>query len=112
MAFIVLKEIMAKVTYIIEHGENIVEENGIGTVMEIAQQNQVPGIEGACGGCCSCATCHVRVHPDWIEKTGRATESEQDLLDLESKACDRSRLCCQIEMTEELDGLVVEVAPF
>ena len=111
-AFIVLKKIMAKITYIIEHGENIVEENGTGTVMEIAQQNQVPGIEGACGGCCSCATCHVRVHPDWIEKTGRATESEQDLLDLESKACDRSRLCCQIEMTEELDGLVVEVAPF
>jgi len=111
-AFIVLKKIMAKITYIIEHGENIVEENGIGTVMEIAQQNQVPGIEGACGGCCSCATCHVRVHPDWIEKTGRATESEQDLLDLESKACDRSRLCCQIEMKEELDGLVVEVAPF
>ena len=106
------RNVMAKVTYIIEHGEDIVEENGIGTVMEIAQQNQVPGIEGACGGCCSCATCHVRVHPDWIEKTGRATEAEQDLLDLESKACDRSRLSCQIELTDELDGLVVEVAPF
>ena len=49
--------------------------------------------------------------PTWIEKTGRATESEMDLLDLESQACDRSRLSCQIELTDELDGLVVEVAP-
>jgi 2Fe-2S ferredoxin len=108
---LVLIPFMAKVTFITADGKEIVEENGAGSVMEIAQQNQVPGIEGACGGCCSCATCHVRVHPDWIEKTGRATESEQDLLDLESEACDRSRLSCQIELTEELDGLVVEVAP-
>ena len=107
-----IEGIMAKITFISADGKDRVEENGVGSVMEIAQQNQVPGIEGACGGCCSCATCHVRVHPDWIEKTGRATESEMDLLDLESEACDRSRLSCQIEMTDELDGLVVEVAPF
>jgi len=107
-----LKLIMAKITFITPDGKEIVEENGVGSVMEIAQQNQVPGIEGACGGCCSCATCHVRVHPDWIGKTGRATESEMDLLDLESEACDRSRLSCQIELTDELDGLVVEVSPF
>ena len=107
-----LRLIMTKITFITPDGKEIVEENGVGSVMEIAQQNQVPGIEGACGGCCSCATCHVRVHPDWIEKTGRATESEMDLLDLESEACERSRLSCQIDLTDELDGLVVEVAPF
>ena len=56
-----IEGIMGKITFITPDGKEIVEENGVGSVMEIAQQNQVPGIEGACGGCCSCATCHVRV---------------------------------------------------
>jgi 2Fe-2S ferredoxin len=54
----------------------------------------------------------LRVKPEWLDKTGRATEAEQDLIDLESGTDERSRLSCQVEMTEALDGLVVEVAPF
>ena len=78
--------------------------------MEVATENDVEGIDGSCGGVCSCQTCHVRVKPEWVEKVGKAEETEQDLLDMEDQACERSRLCCQIEMTDELDGLVVEVA--
>jgi len=100
---------MAKITYIIEHGENIVEENGIGTVMEIAQQNQVPGIEGACGGCCSCATCHVHIDDAWMEKVGPAGEAESGMLELEDEVCENSRLACQVPLTPELDGLIVRV---
>ena len=94
-------------------GEQRTVTQGAGhqTLMQVLYEEDI-GVEAICGGCTSCATCHVRVHPDWIEKTGRATESEMDLLDLESEACDRSRLSCQIELTDELDGLVVEVAPF
>lgn len=103
---------MATVTYVIKDGLEIIAEDAIGNLMEIALENDVEGIEGACSGCCSCATCHVRVRPEWLEKTGRATESELDLLELESGADERSRLSCQIEMTEDLDGLVVEVDPF
>ena len=101
---------MAKVTFITEAGEEITESDGTGSLMEIARQNDVDGIIGACGGVCSCATCHVRVKPEWLERVGRAGEDEQDLLELEDAADERSRLSCQIEMTDELDGLVVEVA--
>ena len=103
---------MAKVTYITPSGNEVVVEDANGNLMEIAREYDVEGIEGACSGCCSCATCHVRVKPEWLDKTGRATEAEQDLIDLESDTDERSRLSCQIEMSDELDGLVVEVAPF
>jgi 2Fe-2S ferredoxin len=100
---------MPKVTFVTEDGAEIVENDAIGTLMEIARQNDVDGIVGACGGVCSCATCHVRVTSEWIERVGRPGEDEQDLLELEKRADERSRLSCQIEMTDELDGLVVEV---
>ena len=102
---------MAKVTFVTETGEEITENDATGNLMEIARQNDVDGIIGACGGVCSCATCHVRVKPEWFERVGRPGEDEQDLLELEDRADERSRLSCQIEMTDELDGLVVEVAP-
>ena len=103
---------MAKVTYITPSGEEVVVEDAIGNLMEIAREHDVEGIEGACSGCCSCATCHIRVPTEWLDKTGRATESETDLIDLESETDERSRLSCQVEMTDALDGLVVQVAPF
>ncbi len=102
---------MARITYITKDGNETIVEDAIGNLMEIALDNDIDGIIGACNGCCSCATCHVRVKPEWLEKTGKATESELDLLDLESGSDERSRLSCQIEMTDELDGLVVEVSP-
>ncbi len=102
---------MAKVTFITETGESIIAEDAEDSLMEVALDNDVEGILGSCGGVCSCASCHVKVHPDWIEKVGPASEVEQDILDLEDEADGRSRLSCQIEVTAKLDGLVVEVAP-
>ena len=92
---------MAKVTYITPIGNEVIVEDAIGNLMEIAREYDVEGIEGACSGCCSCATCHVRVKSEWLDKTGRATEAEQDLIDLESDTDERSRLSCQIEMSDE-----------
>lgn len=101
---------MSQVTFIAPDGEKTVVKDGIGNLMEIATENYVAGIEGSCGGVCSCGTCHVHVAPEWLERVGRADEIEQDILDLEDNSNERSRLCCQIEMTDHLDGLVVEVA--
>ena len=103
---------MPKVTFISQDGKETIVEDAIGNLMEIAREYDVEGIEGACNGCCSCATCHIRVKPEWLYKTGRATEAEQDLIELEDGTDERSRLSCQVEMTDELDGLVVDVAPF
>ncbi len=101
---------MSQVTFISSEGEEIVVKNAVGNLMEIATQHNVEGIEGSCGGVCSCATCHVWVKPEWLERVGQPSEIERDTLNLEDNNIERSRLCCQIEMTDELNGLVVEVA--
>ena len=75
---------MAKITYIEHNGtQHVVEvSNGL-TVMEGARDNNIPGIDADCGGACACSTCHVYVHPDWVEKL---PESE----DICSRICSTS----------------------
>ena len=103
---------MPKVTFIEESGHEVVIPDAAteSSLMEIATDNHVAGIEGSCGGVCSCATCHVHVAPDWMERIGPASATERDVLEFEPNMTERSRLCCQIEMTDELDGLVLEIA--
>lgn len=81
-------------------------------VMRAAVDNDVEGIYGDCGGQAACATCHVYVHPDWIDKVGRAEEGSVEESMLEGAPADveeNSRLACQIECNASLDGLVVIV---
>ena len=85
----------------------IVVENGT-TVMEAGRDANL-GIEGTCGGCLSCATCHVIINPAWFAKTGLPSEDEADMLDLAFGLSETSRLGCQIEMSDELDGLKVTI---
>lgn len=66
-------------------------------------------IEGACDGAMACSTCHVYVGSAWLDKLPKMGEDESDMLDLAFGVTDRSRLGCQIVMTEELDGLTVEL---
>ncbi len=81
------------------------------SVMEVAVKHSMDKIEGACGGSLACATCHVYVHPDWWDEVmpdeGDISEAEEDMLDLAFNLTKRSRLSCQIIVTDELDGLVV-----
>jgi len=101
---------MTKITFIEQNGqEHAVEaQNGL-SVMEAAIQNLVPGIDADCGGACACATCHVYVDPAWIEKTGKAGALEGSMLDFASEVEETSRLSCQIEVSDALDGLVVRL---
>ena len=78
------------------------------TVMEVGR-DEMMGVEGTCGGCLSCATCHVIVDPEWFEATGEISDDEDEMLDLAAERAPTSRLGCQIEMTSDLDGLVVTV---
>jgi ferredoxin len=66
-------------------------------------------LEGTCEGQMACSTCHVIVGKDWFEKLPRASEDEEDMLDLASGARRTSRLSCQIMLTAELDGIVVNI---
>lgn len=101
---------MPRITYIQPDGSAQEIEAEIGsTVMETAIRNLVPGIEAECGGALACATCHVYVDEAWGDKTGTASEMEEDMLDFAFDVRPNSRLSCQIKVTEELDGLVVRV---
>ncbi len=102
---------MAKITYI-EHGgtEHVVEVAEGLTVMEGAVQNNIPGIDADCGGACACSTCHVYVHPDWVGKLPAKEDMEVDMLDFAYQPDQaRSRLSCQLKVTSEIDGLVVQM---
>ncbi len=101
---------MAKITFIQPDGsQQVVEANPGVTVMEAARLNRVPGIEAECGGACACATCHVYVDPGWAEKTGKAAPMEEDMLDFAFDVRPESRLCCQIKVVSDLDGLILRV---
>ncbi len=66
-------------------------------------------IEGACEGVAACSTCHLIVADDWFARLAPPDEDEQDMLDLAMGLSRTSRLGCQIEVTEAMDGLVVHL---
>lgn len=82
------------------------------TVMLAAVKNGVDGIIGECGGVCMCATCHVYVRPDFFDRLPPAQDTEEAVLEVtNAERLPNSRLSCQIKMTDELDGLTVDVPP-
>ena len=102
---------MAKITYVEHSGQEHVVEvaNGL-TVMEGARDNGIPGIEADCGGACACSTCHVYIDSGWIEKVPVKDAMEEDMLDFAYEPDPaRSRLTCQLKVTDTLDGLIVQM---
>lgn len=101
---------MAKITYIEHSGKKHEVEvaNGL-SVMEGARDNNIPGIEADCGGACACSTCHVYVDAAWVGKIPTKDAMEEDMLDFAWEPSDLSRLTCQVKVTDELDGLVVQL---
>jgi ferredoxin, 2Fe-2S len=99
---------MPRIIYIDDAGvERPVEVTAGHSVMEGATRNNVPGIDADCGGACACATCQVYVDPAWLERVGSASVMEDSMLDFAERKKPNSRLSCQIEVTNELDGLRV-----
>ncbi|KEO60855.1 2Fe-2S iron-sulfur cluster-binding protein [Thioclava indica] len=102
---------MAKITYIEHTGtRHEIEVKPGMTVMEGARDNGVPGIDADCGGACACSTCHVYVDQDWVDKLPAKDSMEEDMLDFAWNPDPvKSRLTCQIKVTDELDGLIVNI---
>ena len=101
---------MPKITYI-EHGgkqHKIEVSNGL-TVMEGAVQNDIPGIDADCGGSMACATCHVYVKEEWFNKLAKKENGEEDMIDMAYKPNKFSRLSCQLTVSDELEGLIVQL---
>ena len=101
---------MAKITYIEHNGKSHTVEVKKGlSVMEGAVQNNIPGIDADCGGGMACATCHVYVKEEWFDKINIKSEGEDDMLDQAYEPNKQSRLSCQISVTDDIDGLIVNL---
>ena len=101
---------MTKITYIESNGKShqIDVANGL-TVMEGAIQNNIPGIDADCGGSMACATCHVYVKEDWFNRLPKKENGEEDMIDMAYEPNKFSRLSCQITVSDEIDGLIVQL---
>ena len=101
---------MPKITYIEFTGKSHIIDVPKGlTVMEGAVQNNIPGIDADCGGGMACATCHVYVKEEWFNKLPKKEDGEEDMLDMAFEPKKNSRLSCQLMVSEQIDGLVVNL---
>ncbi|MEE9434214.1 MAG: 2Fe-2S iron-sulfur cluster-binding protein [Sphingorhabdus sp.] len=101
---------MIKIHFISPDGEttqSVDAEEG-DNLLSVAQAAGQP-LEGTCEAQMACSTCHVIVAEDWFEKLKPSTEDEEDMLDLASGARRTSRLACQIDLNQQLDGLTVHI---
>lgn len=102
---------MPKLIVTTREGEEreIVGEAGL-SVMEVIRDAGIDELLALCGGCCSCATCHVHVDPAFADRLPKMSLDEDDLLDSSAERNATSRLSCQVELTDALDGLRVTIA--
>ncbi len=100
---------MVKVTFVSPNGERVVAEGKPGDrLLELGQAAGM-ALEGTCEGQMACSTCHVVVAREWFAKLPRASEDEEDMLDLAAGVRPTSRLSCQIVLGEEIDGIEVAI---
>ena len=97
------------VNFVLNNGtQKAVAANFGDSIMQVATNNMIPGIEAVCGGFCNCATCHVFVGEAWLDMLPAPTMEEDEMLD--GTAVDRrpaSRLACQIKLSGALDGIEI-----
>ena len=104
---------MPKITLIEHNGTShtIDAVSGI-SLMQNAIDNSVPGIDADCGGACACGTCHVFVEADWLPATGEVDAMEEAMLGMRPDRTEMSRLSCQIQVSTDLDGMVVRLPEY
>jgi ferredoxin len=100
---------MIKIRFVSVNGiEQNVEAAEGDCLLDVAQAAGQP-LEGTCEGQMACSTCHVIIDKDWFGKLPKASEDEEDMLDLASGARRTSRLACQIRLDKSLDGMTVQI---
>ena len=101
---------MPKITYVEDNGTAHEIDVPTGTtLMQGAVSHLIPGIEGDCGGLCACGTCHVYISAEFDQLCNSADELESGMLEFAFDVRDSSRLSCQIEVSEEMEGIVVQM---
>lgn len=102
---------MPKITVIDRGGEagELEAQNGL-SLMEAIRDNGHDELLALCGGCCSCATCHIHVEEAFADKLPKMSEDEDDLLESSDHRNELSRLSCQIEVSDAIEGMTVTLA--
>ena len=104
---------MGKITFVAhDNTEHVAEFEAGVSLMQIAVDNAIPGIDGDCGGECACGTCHVIVAAAWFKKTGTPSDDEEQMLSMTPERAKTSRLGCQVHTTEAMDGMTVHLPEF
>ena len=97
-----------EVLFVYEDGAEVCQLGRAGeSIMDVAIDNGVRGIEAQCGGGCTCSTCHVYIDPKWLDRCGSKHPDEVDILEFTPGKKDNSRLSCQVKLSEELNGIRV-----
>ena len=98
-----------KIEFVTSNGDAVSAHAEAGdNLLRVAQAAGLP-LEGTCEGQMACSTCHVIVAGEWFDRLEEASEEEEDMLDLAAGVARTSRLSCQIDLTEEMDGLTVTI---
>lgn len=104
---------MPKITLTTFDGiDHTIEAEAGKSLMVNAIEQSVPGIDADCGGACACGTCHVFVDAQWQEATGSSNPLEESMLSMRPDREEVSRLSCQIDVTDAMDGMVVRLPEY
>jgi len=104
---------VTKITFIEFNGQDHIIEAETGkSLMQNALDNMVPGIDADCGGACACGTCHCFIEKTWSQTTGEADPIEEAMLGMRPDRMETSRLSCQIDVTEAMNGMIVRLPEY
>lgn len=104
---------MGQITFVEHDGtEHQVEIESGKSLMQIALNHGIPNIEADCGGECACGTCHVILESKWVSKIGKAPANELQMLDLTPEKTENSRLACQVQVFEDMQGMRVQLPEY
>ncbi|MFC9835536.1 2Fe-2S iron-sulfur cluster-binding protein [Rhodococcus sp. NPDC127530] len=105
---------MPKIHFVDPSGTEFIADAAVGqSLMEVAVNSDVPGIDAECGGEMSCGTCHVYVNEEWRSQiSGQSADEEEAITCLVvGEVRENSRLACQIDLETGVDGLSVTIPP-
>lgn len=97
------------IIFINKDGKKVPVRGKVGdNLLYLAHRYEIP-MEGACEASLACTTCHVYINSYHSDVLPPSEEKEDDLLDMAPFLKENSRLGCQIILSKELEGLVVEL---
>ncbi len=104
---------MGTITFVEHDGTEHSADLEVGkSLMQIAIEHGIPSIDADCGGECACGTCHVILDAKWITQVGTAPASELQMLDLNPEKTAASRLACQVKVTDDMNGMRVQLPEY